>query len=83
VNGAGGTDMSWSELERLVNDAEAHTELRNTLRHCRSRQQLLQAARHLGYRVSRTDLQNAWLEHQQGQEAVARDAALPSLAAEA
>ena len=75
--------MSWLELERLVNDAEAHAELRNTLRRCRSRQELLCCARHLGYRVTRNDLQNAWLEHQQGQEAVARDAALPSLAAEA
>ena len=75
--------MSWSELERLVSDAEASADLHNTLRRCRSRQQLLQAARHLGYRVTRNDLQNAWLEHQQGQEAVARDAVLPSLAAEA
>jgi hypothetical protein len=75
--------MSWSELERLVNDAEAHAELRNTLSRSRSRQELLRSARHLGYRVTRADLQNAWLEHQQGHEAVDRDAALPSLAAEA
>ena len=66
--------MSWSELERLVNDAEASAELRNTLRRCRSRQQLLQAARHLGYRVTRTDLQHAWVEHQQGQEVAVQDA---------
>jgi hypothetical protein len=75
--------MSWSELERLVSDAEAHAELRNTLSRCRSRQQLLLCAHRLGYGVTRTDLQNAWLEHQHGQEAVDRDAALPSLAAEA
>jgi hypothetical protein len=75
--------MSWSELERLVNDAEAHAELRDTLSRCRSRQELLRSARHLGYRLTRADLQNAWLEHQQGQEAVDRDVALPSLAAEA
>ncbi len=66
--------MSWSELERLVSDAEASAELRNTLRRCRSRQQLLQAARHLGYRVTRTDLQNAWVEHQQDQGALCADA---------
>jgi hypothetical protein len=66
--------MSWSELERLVSDAEASAELRNTLRRCRSRQQLLQAARHLGYRVTRTDLQNAWVEHQQDQDALSADA---------
>ncbi len=61
--------MSWSELERLVNDAETHAELRNTLSRCRSRQELLRSARQQGYRVTRNDLQNAWLEHQQGQEA--------------
>lgn len=66
--------MSWSELERLVRDAEASAELRNTLRRCRSRQQRLHAARHLGYRVTRTDLQNAWVEHQQDQGALSADA---------
>jgi hypothetical protein len=66
--------MSWSELERLVSDAEAHAELRSTLRRCRSRQQLLQAARHLGYRVTRIDLQNAWVEHRQDQDALSADA---------
>lgn len=66
--------MSWSELERLVSDAEASAELRNTLRRCRSRQGLLRSARHLGYRVTRTDLQNAWVEHQQGQDALSADA---------
>ena len=66
--------MSWSELERLVRDAEAHAELRHTLRRCRSRQELLRCARNLGYRVTRTDLQNAWLEHQQEQDALSVDA---------
>ena len=51
VNGAGGTGMSWSELERVVSDAESNAELRHTLRRCRSRQQLLQAAPRLGYRI--------------------------------
>ncbi|MEI8250802.1 MAG: hypothetical protein WCF98_06490 [Synechococcus sp. ELA057] len=36
--------MSWAELERLVNDAEAHAELRDTLSRCRSTQQQLLCA---------------------------------------
>ena len=40
--------MSWSELERLVGDAEACAEMRDTLSRCRSRQELLRCARHLG-----------------------------------
>jgi hypothetical protein len=66
--------MSWSELERLVNDAEAHAELRNTLSRCRCRQQLLRRAHRLGYLVTRTDLQNAWQAHQQDQQAAGQDA---------
>ncbi|QPN56587.1 Nif11-like leader peptide family natural product precursor [Synechococcus sp. CBW1107] len=61
--------MSWPELERLVADAEASQEMRQTLRQCRSPQDLLLAARRQGYRVTRIDLQNAWLEHQQCPEA--------------
>jgi hypothetical protein len=59
--------MSWSELERLVAEAEASSELQKTLRRCRSRQQLLLCARRHGYRVTPNDLQHAWLEHRQGQ----------------
>lgn len=66
--------MSWSELERLVSDAEANAKLRGTLSRCRSRQELLSSARHLGYRVTRTDLQNAWVEHQRDQDALDADA---------
>jgi hypothetical protein len=55
--------MSWSDLERLVADAETSHELQQTLSHCRSRQELLHTARQLSYRVTRADLQNAWLEH--------------------
>ncbi len=55
--------MSWSDLERLVADAETSQELQQTLSHCRSRQELLQTARQLGYRVTKGDLLNAWLEH--------------------
>jgi hypothetical protein len=55
--------MSWSDLERLVADAENNQELQQTLRDCRSRQELLRTARQLGYRVTKGDLLNAWLEH--------------------
>ena len=55
--------MSWSDLERLVADAENNQELQQTLRQSRSRQELLHTARRLGYRVTKGDLLNAWLEH--------------------
>ena len=56
--------MSWSELERLVDAAESQRELQRSLRHCRSRKELILAARRLGYRITRMDLQRAWLEEQ-------------------
>jgi len=59
----GHEQMSWSDLERLVADAETSPELQQTLRQSRSRQELLHTARRLGYRVTRADLHNAWLEH--------------------
>lgn len=52
--------MSWSELERLVEEAEADRGLARALRHCRSRDELVLAARRLGYRITRTDLHRAW-----------------------
>ena len=55
--------MSWSDLERLVADAESSPALQQTLSQCHSRQELLHIARQLGYRVTKSDLQNAWLEH--------------------
>jgi hypothetical protein len=56
--------MSWSELERLVEEAEADRALARALRHCRSRGELVLAARRLGYRISRVDLLRAWqLQH--------------------
>ena len=51
--------MSWSDLERLVADAESSPALQQVLRHCHSRQELLLTARQLGYRLTRADLQNA------------------------
>ena len=56
--------MSWSELERLVCDAEADGALARSLRHCRSGKELILAARRLGYRITRMDLQRAWQEDQ-------------------
>ena len=55
--------MSWSDLERLVADAEASPALQQVLGQCHSRQELLRTARQLGYRVTKSDLLNAWLEH--------------------
>ena len=54
--------MSWSELERFVDDVEADRDLQRSLKHCRSRKELILAARRLGYRITRIDLQRAWLE---------------------
>lgn len=66
--------MSWSELERLVEDAESQRELQRSMRHCRSRKELILASRRLGYRITRLDLQRAWQE-EQGQGAVSAEAA--------
>jgi hypothetical protein len=55
--------MSWSELERLVQEAENDGVIRRALRHCRSRTELVLAARRLGYRITRVDLQRAWQMH--------------------
>jgi DNA-binding winged helix-turn-helix (wHTH) protein len=57
--------MSWSELERLVDQAEADVALRSSLKDCRSQQELILAARRLGYRITRMDLQRAWEEERQ------------------
>lgn len=52
-------DMSWSELERLVEDAEADPILQRGLRRCRSCRELVLAARRLGYRIQHSDLSRA------------------------
>ena len=56
--------MSWLELERLVDEAESDQALQRALKHCRSRKELILAARRLGYRITRIDLQLAWQEEQ-------------------
>ena len=67
--------MSWSDMERLVADAESSPALQQVLRQCHSRQELLRTARQLGYRLTRADLQNAWLEHQNAEEVQGADKA--------
>ena len=62
-------EMSWSDLERLVVDAEANAQLQGVLRRCRTRNELLQTARRLGYRVTHNDLRHAWSQHLQEAEA--------------
>ena len=56
--------MSLQDLERLVDEAEADATLQRALRHCRSRKELILAARRLGYRITRIDLLRAWQEEQ-------------------
>jgi len=58
-------EMSWSDLERMVVDAEANAQLQGVLRRCRTRNELLQTARRLGYRVTHNDLRHAWSQHLQ------------------
>ena len=60
--------MSWSELERFVDDVEQDPALQRSLRHCRSRKELILAARRLGYRITRLDLQRAWQEERREQQ---------------
>ena len=67
--------MSWSDLERLVADAESSPVLQQVLGQCHSRQELLRTARQLGYRLTRSDLQNAWLEHHNAGEVQGADGA--------
>jgi len=57
--------MSWSELERLVHEAEADAGLRGSLNGCRSTPELILTARRLGYRITRIDLQRAWEQERQ------------------
>ena len=67
--------MSWSDLERLVADAESSPALQQVLRQCHSRQELLRTARQLGYRVTKSDLLNAWLEQHNAGEVQGADGA--------
>lgn len=55
--------MSWSELERLVQEAEANERLRRQLRRCHSSEDLVTLARLLGFRISAADLRRARVKH--------------------
>ncbi|MEN9768070.1 MAG: hypothetical protein RLZZ32_2030 [Cyanobacteriota bacterium] len=46
--------------------------MQRALKHCRSRKELILAARRLGYRITRMDLQRAWQEEQREQEQAAQ-----------
>ena len=56
-------------------DAESSPALQQVLRQCHSRQELLRTARQLGYRVTKSDLLNAWLEHHNAAEIQGADGA--------
>ena len=74
--------MSWSELERLVEEAEGDGVIRRGLRHCRSRRELLLAAQRLGYDIGSADLHQAWeLHHQECMGEVPTDRSVPDSAA--
>lgn len=65
--------MSWSELERLVEQAESDAGLRRALMHCRSRDELVLASRRLGFAIDGHDLRIAWrLEQPPGPQADCR-----------
>jgi len=51
--------MSWSELERLVEQAECDAGLRRALMHCRSRSELVLASRRLGFGIDGQDIRLA------------------------
>jgi len=57
--------MGLGELAQLVEEAERDGVTRRALRRCRSRAELVLAARRLGYAIHRIDLRRAWLLHQQ------------------
>ena len=74
--------MSWSELERLVQEAEADRGLQRALAHCRSCAELVLAARRLGFRIVRRDIQRAWVLHGRSSPSLQGHHHLVALAAE-
>ncbi len=48
-----------------MDQAEVDASLRRSLKGCRSTPELILAARRLGYRITRMDLQRAWEEERQ------------------
>lgn len=70
--------MSWSELERFVDSAEADPALRRALKHCRSEQELVLAARRLGFRITARDLVRARCADQQERHGLLGEPSLPA-----
>ena len=64
VRGTAARPMSWSEMERFVEELEGDAALRRAVKHCRSRKELILAARRLGSRITWIDLQQARQEEQ-------------------
>lgn len=55
--------MTWSELQRLVEQAERDSALRRALMRCRSRCELVLASQRLGFGIDGRDLKIAWELH--------------------
>ncbi|MEB3195466.1 MAG: Nif11 family protein [Cyanobacteriota bacterium] len=53
--------MSWSELERLVNDADGDDDLCRIMDSCKSQDELIVVATTLGYQINHWDVLQAWL----------------------
>jgi hypothetical protein len=51
-----------------VAEVEADVALQRAFQHCRSRKELMMAARRLGYRITQIDLQRAWQEERRDQQ---------------
>jgi hypothetical protein len=49
--------MSWSELERLLNEAEADAGVRRSIKSCHFQQQLILEELNLDYRIPHIDLE--------------------------
>lgn len=52
--------MSWSELERLVNDADGDHDLCRIMDSCKSQDELIAVATTLGYQINHWDVLQAW-----------------------
>ena len=70
--------MSWSELERLVEQAENDATLRRALAHCRSRYELVLASRRLGFAIDSHDLKLAWRLHERPRPVSSDQVTLPA-----
>lgn len=55
--------MTWSELQRLVEQAESDAALRRALMRCRTRFELVLASQRLGFGIDGRDLKLAWELH--------------------